>query len=265
MVTWSRGGLMMIVIAGKAEEGALDAFILVWGVLGFGAEVGFAALGVVVAVVALVVVAFDAVGAAGAAAGAEEPKEAGGPGEEDGQPQQDVDVVAHDAVDVVFLQRVVEGPDEGGVEDGGGQAKGHDEGAADGADDRRRDAAPAGEEGEKADDDFDAGADDGHDVGNVHPFGHGFVGFEAVAEFFAEQHVGFGLVEAPDLDGIEPELRRAFGARRHVVGFGGLFVVKVNVVVFKTAGAIVPQADVVEVFHVRGRVGGRGEVHAGDG
>lgn len=63
-------------------------------------------------------------GAAGAAARGDNPEEAAGEGEGDGQPGGDVDVLSHGALDAVVLEGLVEGAfqdgEEGGGRDGGG-------------------------------------------------------------------------------------------------------------------------------------------------
>ena len=220
--------LRMLVVPRVAEEGALDALVGIWGV--FGAKALFAGV---------VTVALDTVATARAAARAEEPEEPRSPGEEDGEPDEDVHVVADGAVDVVFRQGVVECAHEGGVEDGGCECESHDEGAADGADDGGGQAAEAAEQGEKANYNFNGGGDDGHDVGNVHPFCDGFINLEAVVELLAENLVGLCLIEAPYFDRIEPKLGLPFGAMGHIVTFVSILVVK-GLAFFQIALAVVP-------------------------
>lgn len=108
-------------IGAVAQKRALDALVRVRGP--FGAEAFAAGSGFLAAAAAGGVVAFDAIAAAGAAAGGKEPEEAGGPGEGDREPDEDEDVVAEGGVDVVFGQGVVEGPRQGGEEDGGGEGE----------------------------------------------------------------------------------------------------------------------------------------------
>lgn len=67
-----------------------------------------------------IAIALNAIAASGAAAAREQPEEARGPTKRHGQPRPDIDIAPHGAVDVVVLERGVEGAGEGGVEDGGG-------------------------------------------------------------------------------------------------------------------------------------------------
>ena len=125
--------------------------------------------------------------------------------------------MAQRGVDVVFLQRVVEGAGQRREEDGGGEGEADQEDAADGRYDCRDETSPAAEECEEADDHFDSGRDGGYQVGNEHPFGHGAVHFEAVRQLLAKQGVGLRLVQTPHFDGVEPEFVGAFGAVGNVV------------------------------------------------
>lgn len=123
-----------------------------------------------------VIVPLDPVAASTAAARADHPEEARGQRERDGEPDPDIHGLANVGVDLVLLERGIEGGDEGGVEDCGGEGEGEEEEGADAADDGGGDAAEAGEERGEADKDFDDRGDDGDDVADEHPFGDGFVG-----------------------------------------------------------------------------------------
>ncbi len=78
-------------------------------------------------------------------------------------------------MNLVLLERGVEGGDEGGVEDRRCEGEADEEKGTDAADDGGGDAAEAGEERGEAGEDFDDGGDDGDDVADEHPFGDGFV------------------------------------------------------------------------------------------
>ncbi len=152
-----------------------------------------------------VTISLDPVAPTTAAATAEHPEEASAQRERHREPDVDVDAAAQIAMDVVFLQRAVEGAGEGGVEDCGREGEGDDEEGADGADDRGGEAAPAGEKREETDEDLDDGGDEGDDVGDEHPFRDGLVGVQSVAKLFAKELVDTRVVETPDLYRIEPE------------------------------------------------------------
>lgn len=152
-------------------------------------------------------------------------------------------------MNVVFFQRSIEGAGEDGIEYCGGQGEGQEEEAADGRHNRCGKTAPAAEEGEKADENLDDGGDDRDDVADKHPFGHGSVGFQAIIQLLAEELIGNGLIEAPYLDRIEPELIRMLGAERDVI-VGVLF--RGRVVVIEVTGAVIPQADMVKGIDVGG-------------
>lgn len=145
-------------------------------------------------------------------------------------------------MDIVFLQRVVEGAGEGSVEDCRSEREGYDEEGTDGADNRGGQTAQAGEEREETDEDFDDGGDEGDDVGDEHPFRSRLVGIQSVAKFFAEELVDTSVVQTPDLHGIEPELVLMWRAERNVVGHTAI------VVLGEVAGAVIPQANVIEVL-----------------
>ena len=116
-------------------------------------------------------------------------------------------------MDVVLFEGMVEYPCEGRVEDCGCEGEGDGEEGGDGGDDGCGEGSQAGEEGGKTDEDFGAGGDEGDNVGYIHPFGGGLIGFESIFEFLADEIVGGGVVQVPDLDGVEPKLflpRRAF-------------------------------------------------------
>ena len=75
------------------------------------------------------------------------------------------------------------------------------------------------------------------------------VGFEPVFEFFADELVGGGVVQVPDLDRVEPELFFPGRALCDVVGYtaGG--------VLLEIPGAVVPQRDMVKVFYIEDVLG----------
>ena len=83
-------------------------------------------------------VSLDPVTPSAAAARAEEPEETRGESEEDTEPDSHVNAVAEGAVDVVFLQRIVEGAGQGGVEDRGCEGESDEKDGADGGDDGSR-------------------------------------------------------------------------------------------------------------------------------
>lgn len=152
-------------------------------------------------------------------------------------------------MNVVLFQRSIEGAGEDGIEYCGGQGEAQEEEAADGRHNRCGKTAPAAEEGKKADENLDDGGDDSDEVADKHPFGHCSVGFQAIIKLFAEELIGNGLIEAPYLDRVEPELVRMLGAERDVVV--GVFF-RGRVVVIEVTGAVVPQADMVEIIDVGG-------------
>ena len=111
-------------VALPTPQRTLHSFILVW-----------ALLIPELAPCRSVSVSLDPVAPSAAAARAEEPEETRGEGEEDAEPDGHVNAVAEGAVDVVFLQGVVEGACQGGVEDGGCEGESDEEDGADGGDD----------------------------------------------------------------------------------------------------------------------------------
>ena len=230
-------------VIAPAHMRAFDSFIRVWWRAG--------------TVAGAIGVAFDPVAAPTAAAGAEEPEEAGGPAEGDGEPEEDEDVAAERSVDVVVLQGVVEGPGEGCIEDGNGQGKGKDEDAGYGADDCRRDAPHSREEGGDADENFDGGGDDGDKVGNIHPFRHDTVNFEPIAELFAEEMIGSSLIQSPNIDRIEPKVSLMIATVGDKIGD----VVIVARLILEIPLAIIPQAHMIETSNGRVGWGGRRKVH----
>ena len=123
-----------------------------------------------------VAVSLDPIAPPATAATAHEPEETGREGKRDAEPDGHIDALAQGAVDVVFLQGVVERGREGGVEDRGREGKGDEEEGTDGRDDRGGQAAETGEEGEDADEDLDNCGDERDDVGDEHPLGDDAVG-----------------------------------------------------------------------------------------
>lgn len=201
-----------------------------------------------------VAVALDALAAPGAAARGEEPEEAAGEGERDADPDDDVDLVAERALDVVFLEGGVEGAGESGVEDGACEGEADVEERADAADDGGGQAAPAREEGEEADEDLDDRGDEGDDVGDEHPFGDCAVGVQAVGQLFAEELVDAGVVEAPYVHRVEPELVLVRRAECDLVTDTPCAVCA------EISRAIVPETDVVEVLDIECGFGGGSSV-----
>lgn len=140
------------------------------------------------------------------AARAKQPKKTGAEGEGHSQPDGDIHAVTERAMDVVFLQCLVEAPHQGGVEYCGGQSEGDQEQATDGGDNSGGKATEAAEESKDTDQDFDNGCNDCDNVGDEHPFGGLLISMKTTAELFTEELVDVGVVQAPNLDGIEPEL-----------------------------------------------------------
>lgn len=78
-----------------------------------------------------VTISFNLVAPSAAAARAEEPEETRGEGEENTEPDRHVNAVAEGAMDVVFLQRIVESARQSGVEDCRCEGEGDEEQGAD--------------------------------------------------------------------------------------------------------------------------------------
>jgi hypothetical protein len=171
---------------------------------------------------------------AAAAANGQQPEEAGGGGECAGEPGNCEGGAGDGGGDAVLVFQVVvkcgsEDEEDGGREDcsaevgdGGGAGK-------EGGEER----APAGEDGREANQDGEAGCGEGGGVEHEHG---GVVGVEASRERVGEVVVGgdAGAVQAPDLDGVEPEV--GFG-----IGAVGVFVVAIP-------AAVVAEIDGVVVF-----------------
>ena len=145
-------------------------------------------------------------------------------------------------MNVVVFQGSVEGAGERSVQYGGCQGEAEDKDAADGADDGGGERTHTAEEGANTDNDFGNGGDDGHNVGDIHPFGHGLVSLQPILELFAEELISDGVVQMPDINRIEPELLLPVGAVCHVL------VPAAGAVLLVVTCAIVPKTNVVEVL-----------------
>jgi hypothetical protein len=197
---------------------------------------------------------------AGAAAHAEEPEETGCETKGDGEPDDGEHLAAHGGFDVVGLEHGFEDAGEGGVDGGYGGGGGDDEdclglggglvwmcvvgckgtyGGHNGGDE----AAPAAEDGEEADDEFGGAEDQSDTEGPHHPPRHFLVCVKSLLHVVAKQLLRAGALELPYGDGVKPEVGLGGGA----VGDG--FLARLLVLV---AGAVRPEADLVEILEVLG-------------
>lgn len=209
-----------------------------------------------------IAIPFDAITAARAAAAREQPEEARRPAKRHRQPRPDIDSASHRAVDVVVLERGVEGAGERGVQNSGSECEADGEDAADGADDSGGEGANSTEQRGDTDEDLHRGGDERDDVSDVHPFRGLVVGVQPVFELRAEMLVRDAVVQMPDVHGVEPVLLLYGAAVGHVVETGSCSVLA------EATGAVVPEADVVKVVNAEGfggGVGGLGDEGVGEG
>jgi len=224
-------------------------------------------VGIVVPPPLSIAIPLDAITAPGAAAAREQPEEARRPAERHRQPRPNIDIASHRAMDVIILERGVEPARERGVQNSGGERKANGEDAADGADDSGGERAQPTEQRGDTDEDLHCRGDDSDDVRDVHPFRDLVVGVQPVLELRAEILVRDAVVQVPDVDGVEPVLLLRRAAVGHVVE------ARARGVLGEAAGAVVPEADVVEVVDAKGFGGvvgrlldeGVGEGVLGDG
>jgi len=209
-----------------------------------------------------IAIPFNAITAPGAAAAREQPEEPRRPAERHRQPRPDIDIASHRAMDVIVLERGVEPARERGVQNGSSEREADSEDAADGADDSGGEGAQPTEQRGDPDEDLHRRGDDGDDVRDVHPFRDLVVGVQPVLELRAEILVRDAVVQVPDVDGVEPVLLLRRAAVGHVVE------ARARGVLGEAAGAVVPEADVVEVVDAEGFggvVGGLGNEGVGEG
>ena len=154
-------------------------------------------------------------------------------------------------MDVVLLERIVESAGEGGVEDCGRESEGEGEDAADDADERSGERAEPAEQRRHPDEDFRCGSHDRDNIRNVQPVCGFAVGIQSGLELGAEVLVRDAVVEMPDIHRVKPEILLPWAAVRDVVEAATCRVRT------KVAGAIIPEADVVEVVDAQDVAGDR--------
>lgn len=128
------------------------------------------------------------------------------------------------------------------------------------SDDRSDEATPTREDCEDTEEDLGERSKEGDSVSGEHPVGDLLVDLEPVLQLVRDQVLGAGLVESPDLDGVEPERRLAAGAVGNPVTASRVVITR----------AVVPDANSVRVAQVVVRTGSEGgeqvivDVGAGD-
>ncbi len=193
-----------------------------------------------------IAIPFNPITAPGAAAAREQPEEARRPAERHRQPRPDIDIASHRAMDVIVLESSIKPARERCVQDSSSEREADSEDAADGADDSGGEGAQPTEQRGDPDEDLHRRGDDGDDVRDVHPFRDLVVGVQPVLELRAEILVRDAIVQVPDFDGVEPVLLLRRAAVGHVVE------ARARGVLGEAAGAVVPEADVVEVVDAEG-------------
>lgn len=193
-----------------------------------------------------IAIPFNPITAPGAAAAREQPEEARRPAERHRQPRPDIDIASHRAMDVIILESSIKPARERCVQDSSSEREADSEDAADGADDSGGEGAQPTEQRGDPDEDLHRRGDDGDDVRDVHPFRDLVVGAQPVLELRAEILVRDAIVQVPDFDGVEPVLLLRRAAVGHVVE------ARARGVLGEAAGAVVPEADVVEVVDAEG-------------
>lgn len=175
--------------------------------------------------------------AAGAAAHAEGPEDQGGEGEDDGEPGGGVHVLTHAEGDAVGLEGVAGATLHDGEEDGRGHGGGGGEQEGQEGEEGGDTAAPAAADGEEAQQDLQAGGDEGDDVGDEHPLRDDLVNLHELAVFTGQLLLHGRIVQTPDLERVEIELAFRLGTLGSVV----------LVVVVDVSIAVAPETDRVEV------------------
>lgn len=193
-----------------------------------------------------IAIPLDAITAPRAAAAREQPEEARRPTKRHRQPRPDIDIASHRAMDIIVLERGIKPAGERGVQDGSSEREADGEDAADGADDSGGERAQPAEQRGDTDEDLHRRGDDGDDVRDIHPFRDLVVGVQPVLELRAEILVRDAVVQMPDVDGVEPVLLLRGAAVGHIVEAAARGVLG------EAAGAVVPEADVVEVVDAEG-------------
>lgn len=210
----------------RAQIGTADALVGIGGLFGTGTP-GFSVGGVVRT-------------AAGAAADAEQPEEASPNGKSGADPGDAQDLCAYGGVDaVVFLESAVQGALEHDVDgrhgDRGSQGHQRHGCGAEGGEER----APTGEYSRKPNHQRHHRGGQGEDVQVEDSLAGGVVGGQAIAEGFGKKRVdcNAGVVQAPDVDRVEPEV--------------GLRVGAVCVRVVAVPAAVAAHVDGVVVLHAQ--------------
>ena len=156
-------------------------------------------------------------------------------------------------MDVVLFQRIIERARESRVQNRSREREGDEEEGTNRRDDGSGQAAETGEEREDPDEDLDNGGHERDDVSDEHPLGHDAVRVQPVAEFLAEKLVDARIIEPPHRHRIKPELIGVRRAVRDMVAYTPSGAVGDEV-----PRAVIPEADVVEVFEVEGGFGDGG-------
>ena len=146
---------------------------------------------------------------------------------------------------MIVFQGCVERTGKRGVQYCCCQSEPDDEDTANGTDDGGGERSHTAEESTDAHDDFGGSGYYRDNVGNIHPFGHGFVGFQSILERSTEVLIGNGVIQIPDIHRIEPELPLSGGAVCDI-----LFPAT-GAVLFVITCAIIPQGNMIEVFNAK--------------
>lgn len=202
---------------------------------------------------------------AAAAARAEEPEETGCQAEGDGEPEDRQHLAAERGFNVVRLEHGFEDAGEHGVDGCGGDGGGEDEdclglGENESTPDavkgewergkrthsrhnRRNHTSPPAEDSEEADDEFRHAKHQRNDERPDHPSGHLLVCVQALLQVLTNRLLQARVLELPHGERVEPEARRALGAKVNRLFTGAC--------IFR-AGAVRPQADLVECLELAG-------------
>lgn len=111
-----------------------------------------------------------------------------------------------------------------------------------GGDDGNDETSPSREDGKETNDELSSSQDCSNDKSPVHPPSNLLVGVKSLLEVVAKHVLHRCVLETPDVDGIEPEIR----LRRRAV------CVLLDAGIIILARTVRPQANLVEIFEVLG-------------
>ncbi len=145
-------------------------------------------------------------------------------------------------MNLILFHPETESPDESAVKDRGSESEGEEKEWADDADDSCGDTSQAIHESGEADQDLDNSRENSSNVADEHPIRNNLVFVQAGFKLFAKELVRDSVIQFPDIDGVEPEVVLAWGAKCDMIFDTAGAVSKVT-------GTVVPEADVIKIFN----------------